>query len=385
MIEFKDCYIDGKKYIDIHEKIYSIKENPVGVREKFWIVRRGGNLIVESPSVTDILFKYNRNDVSCEDSGEVISSRFYRRIGLKAVEYYFARYYKEDGTFVDGVMCGSFKKHRDEIETSAYTLQTSYTPFYFDKETGEANKQINTVYGIMSDLEYLSEGNSLLTEMLPSIKSVLTKQCLLDFVFAQTDRHWLNTSFLEYFAHGNYLIKTAKCYDNGCIAYLKRKKQALVTIMNQVKGDYINSPRMEELMDKYCPMFGLKTTTVVIDVDRYNKVQNPQKLKLKDPRKARQIFVDELTDEILVNANTAVFYKDLLKTLNYNPKNKSIDPSYLFDEIGIADKEIDPVIQEMVTAVVTYQINEIEKTLEKKLDIERKSRLEEEREYYEKN
>ena len=379
MVEFKDIEMDGKEYLEIHDRVYQRKENPVGVRDKFWIVMRGGKNIDEDPYVTDILFKYNRNDVSCEDNGEVISSRFYRRIGLKAVEYYFARYYKKDGSVVDGVVCGSFKKHKDEIETSAYTLQTSYTEFYFDPETGEANKELNTVASIMDDLKTLAGDNKLLLDMLPAINTTLDKQCLLDFVFAQTDRHWLNTSFLEYFSQGQYLIKTAKCYDNGCIAYLKRKRQALVTIMNQVKGDYINSPRMAELMENYCPMFGYKTSTVNIDVDRYNKVGHPQKLKLKDPKKHKAIFLDEMAERILTNGEMAFFYKNMLKVLKYDEKTKQIDPSYLFDEIAIADREVDPVAREAVTAVVTYQINEIEKVLTKKL-ADYKMKLEEEEE-----
>ena len=379
MVEFRDIEMDGKDYLEINDRVYSRKENPVGVRDKFWIVRRGGNVVQEDPYITDILFKYNRNGLSCEDCGEVISSRFYRRMGLKAVEYYFARYHKKDGTTVDGVVCGSFKKHRTEIETSAYTLQTSYTEFYFDPETGVANKEINTVCGLVDDLTYIANGNKMLLDSIPAIKTTLSFEALADFVFAQTDRHWLNNSFLEFFSQGNYLVKTAKCYDNGCIAFLKRKRQALVTIMNQVKGDYINSPRMEELMKNYCPMFGYKTATVGIDVDRYNKVGHPQKLKLKDPQKYREIFLDEIADQILTDANMAVFYKNIQKTLRYDEKTKAIDPSYLFEEIAIADKEVDPVVREMVTAVVTYQMNEIEKVLEKKL-AQYKERLDEEEE-----
>jgi len=367
MIEFKDIEMDGKDYLEINDRVYQRKENPIGVRQKFWIVRGEGKLIEESPYETNILFKYNRNDVSCEDSGEVISSRFYRRIGLKAVEYYFARYHRKDGTTVDGVVCGSFKKNKHEIETSVYTLQTSYTDFAFDPKSGKANKEINTVNGIMEDLRFLAGDNKRLLDMLPAINYTLDKQCLLDFIFAQTDRHWLNTSFLEYFSNGEYGIRTAKCYDNGCIAYLKRKKQALVTIMNQVKGDYIDSPRMAELMQNYCPMFGYSTSTVDIDVDRYNKVGHPQKLKLKDPKKYRAIFIDEMAERILVNPEMAFFYRNMLRVLNYDSKTKQIDPSFLFEEIAIADKEIDPVVIETVTAVVTYQINEMQKVLNKKL------------------
>ena len=219
MIEFKDIEIDGKEYLEINDRVYERKENPVGVRQKFWIVRHEGSLFEESPYETNILFKYNRNDVSCEDSGEVISSRFYRRIGLKAVDYYFARYHRKDGTTVEGVVCGSFKKDKREVETSAYTLQTNYTEFEFNPTTGVANKEINTVASIMDDLRFLAGDNKRLLAMLPAINYTLDKQCLLDFIFAQTDRHWLNTSFLEYVSNGDYGIRTAKCYDNGCIAF----------------------------------------------------------------------------------------------------------------------------------------------------------------------
>ena len=249
MIELKEIEIDGKKYIEIQDRVYSIRVNPIGVREKFWMVRRGGSSIVESPIVTDILFKYNRNDVSCEDEGEVIACRVMRAVGLKAVEYYLAKNKTLDNNEIKGVLCGSFKKKLSEIETSAYTLQTSYTQFSFDEKTGVANKSINTVDGIIEDLEYVLDESEFARLFVTQIRDELLKQCLMDFLLAQTDRHWLNTSFLEYFVDGKYAVKKAKCYDNGCIAYLKRKRKAIVTITNQVKGDYINSPRMKELLE----------------------------------------------------------------------------------------------------------------------------------------
>ena len=43
------------------------------------------------------LFKYNRNDTSSEDAGEVVASKIMQMCGLKTVDYHFATLTKENG------------------------------------------------------------------------------------------------------------------------------------------------------------------------------------------------------------------------------------------------------------------------------------------------
>jgi len=378
MVDLKEIDFDGKKRIDIHDRVYAIKDNPIGVRDKFWVVRDVGTLFVEPPIITEMLFKYNRNSVSSEDSGEVLSSKIYRMAGVKTVDYYFAKF-KNEGQEYTGVICGSYKKHREEVETSGYTLQTVLTPFIYDSETGKANKSINTVDGFIDDLNFVIEDSEFKKGLLLNVRNDLLKQCLMDFVVAQADRHWLNTTFLERCVDGVHVVRKADCYDNGCMAFLTRKRAALFTITRQVNGDYINSPRMEQLMEKYMPRLGVKTQTVVIDVDKAKKYGTPERLNPKTDKLTKKIFLDELTNEIMHNPEIATFYVNMKYEFGYNKRTKLLDLSPLFDSFKDEDA-LDPVVVEMVTAVMNYQINEIEKELKRKLAIERKRKKEEEKE-----
>lgn len=379
MIEIKELEIDGKLRVELQGRLYSVRDNPIGVREKFWIVRRGGNVIVESPQVTDMLFKYNRSSVSCENLGEVLACNIFQVVGLPTVDYFLAKTTKLDGTEVDGVLCGSFKASNREIETSVFTVQTVYTDMEFDKETGEViNKEINTVNSIMNDLSATFPGENNGSFFFPYIKNSLIEQALMDFITAQTDRHWLNTTFLENYKDVHHVIRKSRCYDNGCIAFLKRKQEAVRTIVGEIKGDYLNSPRMKLMMDKYCPMFGIKTSTVKIDTRAYKKYNSIERLTLKDNIKnVKNKFIDELTDEIIYNPEISMFYKNMLYSLKYNESTGDIDLSPVVNELKLRGDTLPYEILEMTKGVMIYQINELEKTLDKKMEDIRKNRKEE--------
>ena len=375
MVELKEVIDEetGKKRILLQDRLYSIKDNPIGVREKFWIIRRGGNVIQESPLVTDILFKYNRNDVSCEDYGEAIASKIFQKSKVPCVTYYLAENTKLDGTKINGVLCGSYKTNNNQLETSVYDLQTKCTDLKFNSRTGETNKSINTVYGIMRDLHEVIKTDKEGRFFFEHIQNELIKQALMDFILAQTDRHWLNTTFLEFDAKDRHVILKSKCYDNGCISYLKRKRQAIKTITSQVKGDYIGSDRMKQLMSSYCPMFGIKSSTVQIDMDKYQKTGSIEKLKIKEDDHIKDKFIDELSKEILTNPEIAVFYKLMLHSFHYDANSRTIDLGEVFNELSAGGDEIPKEIKDMVTGVMTYQINEIQTVLDKKLGKNRRS------------
>lgn len=370
MIEFKQIKIDGKEYIEIEDRLYIIKENPIGVREKFWIVRESGNIFVEPQISTKLLFKYNRNEVSCEDSGEIIASAIAQTIGLKAVEYYGAKFTKDNKTY-KGVLCGSYKKSERELEYSGYHLQTMLTSFDFDRETGVANKPINTVYGFLEDLSTLTKKVPNIDIFSKNIKNDLLKQALFDFLLGQTDRHWNNSTFLEYVDDDMHIVRKAMCYDNGCIASLKRKRDALVTISNQIKKDYVNSPRIQELMENYCPMFGIKTSTVVIDTRYYEKYSCPEKIRVYQPKVNKDIFLDELTDEILRDPELALFYHKIKEKLNYNEKTKLVDLDTVFSKLILKGEVLGKEVVEMVRSVFNYQLNVIDQELQRKIKMER--------------
>ena len=377
MVEAREVKFDDKVVIDIGGRYYSKKINPVGVRNKFWAVRRGGNIIKEPPKITDLLFKFNRCAITNEDYGEIIASKFIRMCGVKAVEYYTCKVTDLDGEEHYGVMCGSFKSDNMEIEISGYHLQTVLTPFTFDRETGEPGKPINTVYSFLRDLETIAEDGPNKQYFLDSIKLDLLKQALLDFILGQTDRHWLNTAFLENHNHGLYSIRKSHVYDSGCIAYLKRKREAIKTYASMIKGNYLNAPIMHTLMGKYCPMFGIKTCLVKVDAKKAEKYCEVEKIDVNPTQENRNAFIDELTDEILHNPDLAFFYIKLKEQFNYNRETKLVDLSLLFNVLDNNNETIPEEIQELTTAVINYQLNEIEKVLAKKIY---KSRMMEERE-----
>ena len=59
-------------------------------------------------------------------------------------------------------------------------------------------------------------------------------------------------------------------------------------------------------------------------------------------------------------------------------KNKQVNIVNVFDKIARHGDQIDEPIKDMVTGVMTYQINEIQKVLNKKLADEKKQKREEE-------
>jgi len=368
MVEVREVEFDGKKYIEVGDRLFDRKVNPVGVREKFWAVKRGRNpLIQETPKVTDILFKFNRSMITNEDYGEIIASKFQRLCGLKSVEYVTCKFTDIEGVEHFGVMCGSFKKSNDEIGTSGYRLQTQYTNFSFDKATGKPNKPINTVYSFLRDLEDLLDDHEYKEFFLEEIKTGLLMQALLDFILAQTDRHWLNTEFIENFNNNQYSIRKAHTYDSGCIAFLKRKRETIATYANMIKGDYLNAPIMHTIMNKYCPMFGIKTCLVKIDTKKAEKYCEVEKIDVVNTKENKDAFLDELTDEIMHNPEIAFFYIKLKEAFNYNKQTGLLDLNILFDVLKRNGEEIPDEIRELVTAVINYQINEIEKELTKKI------------------
>lgn len=368
MVEVKEVEFDGKVRIEIGDRLYSKKINPVGVRKKFWAVRRGNNpLIQEPPKITDLLFKFNRCAITNEDYGEIIASKFQRLCGLKSVEYITCKVTDINGEDHYGVMCGSYKKDNREIGTSGYRLQTQYTDFDFDKITGKPSKPINTVYSFLRDLDILLEDHPYKNDFLEDIKKGLLMQALLDFILAQSDRHWLNTEFIENFNNGTYSVRKAHTYDSGCIAYLKRKREAIKTYASMIKKDYLNAPIMHTLMEKYCPMFGIKTCLVKIDVKKAEKYCEVEKINVDATKENRQAFLNELTDEILNNPDLAYFYIKLKEQFNYDRKTKFLDLSMLFEVLKRNGEEIPEEIKEIVTAVVNYQVNEIEEALTKKI------------------
>lgn len=357
MIKLKTEVFDGKQYINLHDQIYYIENEARGIRDKFWIKRIPSKFFVDDYKYIHMLFKYNRNDQSCEDWGEVFSSKIAKQIGVNAVDYYLCEV-DEDDNFGrrGGVLCGSYFESDRQYEMSVHALQTIYSQFHHNEDTNETNKELNTVYSILDDMRditpELPEEDE--EKMQKKAKTDLLIQCLFDFLLAQTDRHWLNTTFLIYENGDKFFMKKSAAYDNGCIAFLKKKLSAITGMSREIGENPINSIQLNNMMSKYIPMMGIKTSTVKLAPSHTGE----RGVKLKVDLSKKEKFLDELTDEILNNPEVAIFYT-LFK--------RDFDMDKVVDQIRKDGDNPPPEVIKMISDVIIYQTNQIEMILRKKL------------------
>ena len=165
MVKLKLEQIDGKDYINFHDQIYFIEDEARGIRDKFWMKRLPSKFLPEDKKNIHMLFKYNRNDQSCEDWGEVFASRIAKQTGVPVVDYYLCEYdnNKEKGK---GVLCGSYFESDKQYEMSAHALQTVYSEFSHDGDTNITNKELNTVYSLLEDMRSVTADLSEREEMM---------------------------------------------------------------------------------------------------------------------------------------------------------------------------------------------------------------------------
>lgn len=344
MVKLKEEEINGEKFVNLGSRSYKFVEETRGIREKFWLVLAKSKYFKDPLHYRYILFKYNRNDVSCENWGEVYASRIAKQIGVPCVEYHLASYEK-DGKEFAGVMCGTYKKNENEVEATAYDVQTMLD---------EKPKKINTIDNIVENLMLLVPSYKDREFYYTYIRNALIKQAVLDFLLAQTDRHWFNTTFLMYATDDVFNLRKAECYDNGCICFLKRKFAAIEGISREIKVQGKNSQRLHDLLKDYVPMMGIKTPTVKINTDKFKEEDK----KLKVIKSTRDVFLDELVNEILNNDEIAIFYQHIKTNLNLSQINELLEREKTPPPKPVAD---------MVESVIGYQFNLINTLIDEKI------------------
>ena len=319
MVELKQVYDEdtNAEYVVNHSKYYSIVDECRGVREKFWMVMEPSrfNKRKEPMSTTHILFKSSRNDVSCENWGEVYASILGKQGDIPVVDYYMATL-DHDGKKTPGVMCGSYFKTGKEIELNAYNIHVINSILHGNKKDYYDNAGINTIEGMLQDLQAIPD-QEFYSENIKFVRQELYKQAIFDFLLAQTDRHWFNTTFLISFnpVTEKACVIKAPCYDNGCIAMLKRKASAIVGISQEIENTGgADSPYLETQLNKYCPMMGIKTP--LVHAEKSRKTGEEDVLVVDDPVKGREIFLDELCRVIADDPDLSAFYINLKNNLN---------------------------------------------------------------------
>ena len=245
MIKLKAINDGDKKYVVLRDRYYDVVEEHRGKKRKFWLKMDNVKTREVPIRLRQLLCKLGRNEVSCDDWGEVISSKFGKEVGVNIIQYFLAEYEEYDKVH-SGVLCGSYFVSEDQYEMSVKDLQSIYTNLVIDENTCETSKPINTVYSILDDLDEIIDFPPERKEFtLKKLKRELLIQCLFDYILAQSDRHWLNTTFLVYEKGGTVNISKADCYDNGNIAFLQRKLQSLQGISKEIGKDPLKSPLLK--------------------------------------------------------------------------------------------------------------------------------------------
>ena len=347
--------------LSMGKSTYTIRREPRGCREKIWIHDEDPNRQAINYRNSNCLIKFNRNDVSCENYGEILYYAFLKSCGARCTKYELASLYNyEDGKVIkhDGVICPTYMHRPREFEFSGYELQR-----YQNLYNPEADKPLapNTVVGYIQCVRDLMLAPK--EEMIRQIKIDLIKMAFFDYVTCQTDRHWGNVSFIFRAEElGNYSVealRVASSYDNGCCFLFKRKEQALKTIANQLKvaQKLNNTDRymgiMENISDKCVPCLGIITSLYqnpACDGEDY-----PFKLEPKDEENWEQTFLNELCFAISKDEDLKKFFR--------NKKTFKLDNAR-----EVLEHQGDTIPEELMylaSEIVDYRVEQVFRTLEK--------------------
>lgn len=344
-----------RKHVILNDRYYDVKEEHRGKKRKFWIEMKSLGMASAPIRMRKMLCKLGRNEVSCDNWGEIISSKIGKQLDVNIIDYYLVEY-EEDNNIYNGVLCGSYFVTDSQYEMSVKDLQTVYTSLYVDHDTLETNKPVNTVYSILDDLDKIIDFPDERKErVMKNLKDEMLIQCLFDYILAQSDRHWMNTTFLVYEKNGEVYITKADCYDNGNIAFLQRKFVSLQGISREIGKDPLNSPLLKKKMDTYVPMMGVKTSTVKLAPTSDGQIG----AKMLSNISARENFIDEITDEILVNPKLSLLFHAFKNKFSMQDVVRSItNEGY----------EPPAEIIKLVNDIITYQVDSLDKVLNAKLD-----------------
>ena len=126
-----------------------------------------------------------------------------------------------------------------------------------------------------------------------------------------------------------------------------------------------DSPYLAEKLNSYCPMFGINTSLVEI-----NKAKNPpghfEKIKVVNPKQSREIFLDEVVNEILYNPEIASFYA-YLKSAIRRTGEKGVDIEDIAKQIRRAGDDVPSCVEKMIGDVFYHQFDVLNDRVTKKL------------------
>lgn len=81
---------NGDGTIKMGKSTYNVSREPRGCREKIWIHDSDNNRQATNYRNSNLLIKFNRNDVSCENYGEILYYAFLKSCGARCTKYELA-------------------------------------------------------------------------------------------------------------------------------------------------------------------------------------------------------------------------------------------------------------------------------------------------------
>lgn len=318
----------SNKTVTIDSRVYRTNEEFIGARPKFWIIGEKSPYNNSSYNYrnNNMLLKFNRNGLSCEDYGEVLYSSLLRANGVRCTEYQLAEYTDKKGEVIHGVACPSYKHSDKELDISGYDLQRFQHSL---KNETSPDLPYNTVDSYIQCIKQCM--NLPNATMLQYIEDDLIKIAFFDYICGHTDRHWDNISFVynnHTVPNGNYeAIRVADCYDSGCSFMLNRKRAAIQTYANELKAAQRtnNTTKYESickmLSDKSIPKFGITSSISEVVHHSDDDPEFPKMILATSDPNWEDTFLNELCSKIAHNPRLSTFIVSHRDTINIDTAN----------------------------------------------------------------
>lgn len=313
-----------------------ILEDGRGKRAKFWII---------TPTKDKYLLKYNDNDVNTlENAGQFIMDGIFDQLSQNHAKYLVVDFEK-DGVKYDAILSKNFKLN-DFRELSGFTINNKLANYLYDNENGYNINFHHTVDYYCKVFQLLYSKNPI---DLSGIRFELLKYCLLQYVFAMSDLHYYNLSFMFDEKLGHKSLSVTPFYDCGNICGLNLSQAKVKSnYENFLKTGKIDFLLERKLLEDKMPLFGLKSEMSKFQVSQSGKIlcrplgenfSGEQKIEFN--KNIIKTLRDELAVEIVRNEQLHNFYQkikniDFDKILNdYNQIKEGTIPLYCMEVVKL--------------------------------------------------
>lgn len=340
--------LDDKVILDGQEM--SLSADTRGKRAKFWI--ESG----KTERKRDYLVKFSRNEVSCENFGEILFSRLCQQVGLDCVDYHLVTV-EEGQEQSQGVISENYNASINDFEVSAYTLAEAYKNFSYDNFAGLEIESKHTIDFYIEALKVVTKCSD---SVLEKLRNDLLKLSLLDYLTMQSDRHWFNISFSLNSLIGDDSLKLTKIYDSGNCFLLNRGRRTISEYAKQ----FARSRNLDKLIFDYTvtkqPMLGLSTDLTQLETSiKDDNTAGSQKMISRCDVKSLEIFERELAEEIVRNAELGNFFALAIDKLSVEEAVKDIRES---------EGDCPDYVEQVATSILDCKKRRLQKLVAKALE-----------------